>query len=45
MGFLFCNYKKYRFLIKNYLFLYALCYTYLCKELKALTEGREDLDD
>lgn len=45
MGFLFCIYKKYIFLIKNYLFLQALCYTYPCKELKALTEGRENLDD
>ncbi len=45
MGFLFCILKKYIFLYKKYLFLHTLRYTYLFKELKALTEAREDLDD
>lgn len=31
--------------MKRCLFLYKLCYTYLCKKMKALTEKREDLDD
>lgn len=45
MGFLFYILKSIYFYIKRYLFLYTLCYTYPCKELKALTEEREDLDD